>query len=326
VCLTGANQTASTGLIHQLNRLCGDNYRASAQNESEKVMMNKSTRRLILTGGALLAAAASGTALTFASSGAAGAVGGAPRLDSRTTTAQHSSGGRPTIVLVHGAFADSSSWNDVVAPLKQAGYPVVAAANPLRGLHQDAASVRSVLDSIDGPIVLAGHSYGGSVISEAAADHPQVKALVYIAAFDKGESSAELAGKFPGSTLGPNLNPVPFRQADGSTGTDLYIKQKAFHSQFAADVPRRTTDLMAATQRPITDAALNDTATEAAWKTIPSWALTTTRDLNIPIAAQRLMADRAGSHTREVKASHAVTVSQPQAVARLIKQADHATR
>ncbi|MBV7699345.1 alpha/beta fold hydrolase [Streptomyces sp. TRM70350] len=291
-------------------------------------MTNKSTRRLILTGGALLAAAASGTALTFASSGAAGAAGGAPRLDSRTTTAQHSSGGRPTIVLVHGAFADSSSWNDVVAPLKQAGYPVVAAANPLRGLHQDAASVRSVLDSIDGPIVLAGHSYGGSVISEAAADHPQVKALVYIAAFqpDKGESSAELAGKFPGSTLGPNLNPVPFRQADGSTGTDLYIKQKAFHSQFAADVPRRTTDLMAATQRPITDAALNDTATEAAWKTIPSWALTTTQDLNIPIAAQRFMADRAGSHTREVKASHAVTVSQPQAVARLIKQADHATR
>jgi hypothetical protein len=134
VCLTGANQTASTGLIHQLNRLSRDNYRASAQNESEKVKVNKSTRRLILTGGALLAAATSGTAPTFASSGAAG---GAPRLDSRATTAQHSSGGRPTIVLVHGAFADSSSWNDVVAPLKQAGYPVVAAANPLRGTGPD---------------------------------------------------------------------------------------------------------------------------------------------------------------------------------------------
>jgi pimeloyl-ACP methyl ester carboxylesterase len=291
-------------------------------------MTSNSTRRSILTKSALLATAVSGATLSFASGGAAAeGASKAPRTDT-SAAEDHSRGSKPTVVLVHGAFADSSSWNGVISQLKQAGYPVVAAANPLRGLQQDAASVRSVLNSVDGPVVLVGHSYGGSVISEAAAGQSKVKALVYIAAFqpDKGESSAELAGTFPGSTLGPNLHPVPFRQTDGSTGTDLYIKQDAFRTQFAADVPRKTTDLMAATQRPITDAALNATATEAAWKTIPSWALITTEDLNIPIAAQRFMSERAGSHTEEIKASHAVSVSQPAAVTRLIKQADRATR
>jgi pimeloyl-ACP methyl ester carboxylesterase len=291
-------------------------------------MTSNSTRRSILTRGALLATAVSGATLALASGGAtAGAADKAPRPGT-SAVADHSRGSKPTVVLVHGAFADSSSWNGVISELKQAGYPVLAAANPLRGLQQDAASVRTVLDSVKGPVVLVGHSYGGSVISQAAAGQSKVKALVYIAAFqpDKGESSAELAGKFPGSTLGPNLNPVPFREADGSTGTDLYIKQETFRAQFAADVPRKTADLMAATQRPITDAALNSPATEAAWKTIPSWALTTTEDLNIPIAAQRFMAERAGSHTTEIKASHAVSVSQPEAVTRLVKQADRATR
>ncbi|WP_217146074.1 alpha/beta fold hydrolase [Streptomyces sp. AC627_RSS907] len=293
-------------------------------------MTSNSTRRSVLTKGALLATAAtavSGATLAFASGATAGPADRTPRTGT-SAVADHARGGKPTVVLVHGAFADSSSWNGVIGQLKRAGYPVLAAANPLRGLQQDAASVRSVLDSVKGPVVLVGHSYGGSVISQAAAGQSKVKALVYIAAFQpaKGESSAELAGKFPGSTLGPNLNPVPFRQADGSTGTDLYIKQDTFRAQFAADVPRDTADLMAATQRPITEAALNDTATEAAWKTIPSWALATTEDLNIPVAAQRFMADRAGSHTTEIKASHAVTVSRPDAVTRLVKQADRATR
>ncbi|MDX3239005.1 alpha/beta hydrolase [Streptomyces sp. ME03-5709C] len=230
---------------------------------------------------------------------------------------------KPTIVLVHGAFADSSSWNGVIAHLRQAGYPVVSAANPLRGLAADAAYVASVVKGVDGPVVLAGHSYGGAVISEAAAGDTQVKALVYVAAFipDKGESALELSNKYPGSTLGPTLDAVPFPLGDGGTGTDLYIKAPDFHDQFAADVPHDVTDLMAATQRPVAASALEDTATAAAWRAIPSWSLVATADRNIPPAAQRFMSERAEARTVEVDASHAVSVSQPEAVARLIEQA-----
>lgn len=230
---------------------------------------------------------------------------------------------KPTVVLVHGAFADSSSWNGVIAHLRLAGYPVVSAANPLRGLAADAAYVASVVKGVEGPVVLAGHSYGGAVISEAAAGDTQVKALVYVAAFipDKGESALELSNKYPGSTLGPALDAVPFPLADRGTGTDLYIKAPSFHDQFAADVPHDVTDLMAATQRPVAASALEDTATAAAWRTIPSWSLVATADRNIPPAAQRFMSERAEARTVEVDASHAVSVSQPEAVARLIEQA-----
>ncbi|MET8223164.1 alpha/beta fold hydrolase [Streptomyces sp. NPDC004082] len=230
---------------------------------------------------------------------------------------------KPTVVLVHGAFADSSSWNGVVERLRKDGYPVLAVANPLRGLASDAEYLHSVLDHVKGPVVLAGHSYGGAVISEAAADSPQVKALVYIAAFspDKGESALELSNKYPGSTLGPTLDAVPFPLPGGGTGTDLYIKPDKFHHQFAADVPTRVADLMAATQRPVASSALEEGATAAAWKTIPSYTLIATEDYNIPPAAQRFMARRAHAHTTEVKASHAVTVSRPQAVTRVIEQA-----
>ncbi len=177
-----------------------------------------------------------------------GAIAGVSALTLAVTTpasaakAEHRAAGKkPTIVLVHGAFADASSWNGVIKRLQGEGYPVVAPANPLRGLADDAAYVRSVLASVEGPVVLVGHSYGGAVISEAAIDDPQVKALVYIAAFlpEKGESALELSNKFPGSTLGENLNSVAFPLADGGTGTDLYIKADKFHDQFAADVPSR---------------------------------------------------------------------------------------
>ncbi|MEW2514535.1 alpha/beta hydrolase [Streptomyces sp. NPDC046870] len=238
--------------------------------------------------------------------------------------AEHRAAGeKPTVVLVHGAFADASSWNGVVKRLQHEGYQVVAPANPLRGLADDAAYVRSVLASAKGPVVLVGHSYGGAVISEAATGDPNVKALVYIGAFlpDKGESALELSNKFPGSTLGENLNPVTFPLPGGGTGTDLYIKADKFHDQFAADVPKATTDLMAATQRPIAASALEEKATEPAWKTIPSFDLVTTQDKNIPPAAQRFMAERAHAHTVEIAASHAVSVSQPAAVADLIEHA-----
>jgi pimeloyl-ACP methyl ester carboxylesterase len=234
---------------------------------------------------------------------------------------------KPTVVLVHGAFADSASWNGVVADLKQRGYSVIAVANPLRGLHRDAEYLRSVLDSVTSPVVLAGHSYGGSVMSEAADGAPNVTALVYIASFnlEVGESTAELAAKFPGGELGPALNPVPFPTADCGTGTDLYIQQDKFREVFAADVTHDVAELMAATQRPIAASALEDIATKAAWKTIPSWTMVTTQDLAIPPDSMRYMAERAESTTLQIDASHAVTVSKPGAVADLIHQAARAT-
>jgi pimeloyl-ACP methyl ester carboxylesterase len=167
-------------------------------------------------------------------------------------------GRKPTVVLVHGAFADSSGWNAVTHRLLHKGYPVVAAANPLRGLASDAAQVKTLLNSIDGPIVLVGHSYGGSVISTAATGNSNVKALVYIAGFspEQGETAVELSAKFPGSTLGETLRSVPL--PDGNV--DLYVDQKLFHRQFAADVPARDAALMAAAQRPAPTARMHGSA------------------------------------------------------------------
>ncbi|WP_031031343.1 alpha/beta hydrolase [Streptomyces sp. NRRL WC-3725] len=231
---------------------------------------------------------------------------------------------RPTRkrVAVLGAIAGVSALTLAVTTPASAAKAEHRAAG-----KKPTAYVRSVLASVKGPVVLVGHSYGGAVISEAATGDPQVKALVYIAAFlpEKGESALELSNKFPGSTLGENLNPVSFPLAGGGTGTDLYIKADKFHDQFAADVPRATTDLMAATQRPIAAGALEEKATGAAWKTIPSFDLVTTGDKNIPPAAQRFMAERAHAHTVEIDASHAVSVSRPAAVTRLIEQAARST-
>jgi pimeloyl-ACP methyl ester carboxylesterase len=233
----------------------------------------------------------------------------------------HAQSGKPTIVLVHGAFADASSWNGVIEILEKDGYPVVAVANPLRGVGNDAGYVADILSGIGSRVVLVGHSYGGSVISEAASDDT-VKALVYVSAFapEAGETAAGLAGKFPGSTLGPTIAP-PVSLSGG--GKDLYIRQNKFHDQFAADVPDAEAKLMAATQRPITEAALNETQTAAAWKDIPSWFIYGDEDKNIPPQASEFMADRA--HSREtvvVKgASHVVMVSNPEPVAKLIEKA-----
>lgn len=234
----------------------------------------------------------------------------------------YAQGDKPTIVLVHGAFADSSSWNGVVKILEKDGYPVVAAANPLRGVKKDAGEVADILASIKSAVVLVGHSYGGSVISEAAEGHANVKALVYVAAFapDTGETAAQLAGKFPGSTLGPTLGP-PVILSSG--GKDLYIRQDKFHDQFAADVPEVEARLMAATQRPIQETALNEAQTEAAWRKIPSWFIYGDGDRNIPPEASAFMAARAHSRdTVVVKgASHVVMVSNPEPVAGLIEKA-----
>lgn len=229
---------------------------------------------------------------------------------------------KPTVVLVHGAFADSSSWNGVAEILQKDGYPVVAAANPLRSVSGDAAYVSSIVDGIKGPVVLVGHSYGGQVITNAANGHDNVKSLVYVAAFapEAGEAAAELAGKFPGGTLGEALAP-PVKLADG--GVDLYIDQGKFHQQFAHDVPVAEAALMAVGQRPITEAALKEKSSKPAWKTLPSWFVYGDGDRNIPAKALGFMAERASSkHTVVIKdASHVVMISHPAEVAALIQEA-----
>lgn len=227
---------------------------------------------------------------------------------------------KPTIVLVHGAFAESSSWNEVVAELLADGYPVVAAANPLRGVKNDADHVSSIVGSIKGPVVLVGHSYGGSVISNV--HDGKVKAHVYVAAFalEKGESTVEMSNRFPGGTFGPALAaPVPL--SDG--GKDLYIQQDKFNAQFAADVRAQDAKLLAATQRPITEAALGEPSGAAAWKSVPSWHIYGDADKNIPPAAMAFMAERAKSRETVVLkgASHVPMASQPKAIAAIIKRA-----
>lgn len=228
---------------------------------------------------------------------------------------------KPTIVLVHGAFAESSSWDGVIAELERDGYTAIAAANPLRSVTTDAAAVAAVVRSIAGPVVLVGHSYGGPVVTEAANDSPNVKALVYVAAFapDNGESSLSLSAKFPGSTLGNAI--VPVERPNGVR--DLFIERSKFHAQFAADVPKEQADLMAATQRPVTEAALAEPSGDPAWRKLPSYWIYGSQDRNIPPAVMRFMAERARSVKTVVidGASHALMVSHPHDVADLIEAA-----
>jgi len=228
----------------------------------------------------------------------------------------------PTIILVHGAFAESASWDGVIAPLASAGHPVIAAANPLRGLAADAEAISDVVRSVDGPVVLVGHSYGGSVISNVAVDSGEIKGLVYIAGFapEAGESCSELSVKFPGSTLGNAVRPGP--RSDGTT--DLTIAQELFHEQFAADVPATKTARMAVTQQPVTLEALQEPSGERPlWKELPSWFLYGDDDKNIPAALQRFMAERALAR-RAVEiagASHAIAVSHPERTAHMVLEA-----
>jgi pimeloyl-ACP methyl ester carboxylesterase len=230
---------------------------------------------------------------------------------------------KPTVVLVHGAFAESASWNGVIRRLQERGVTAVAAANPLRSLAGDAAYVRDVIASVEGPVVLVGHSYGGLVITEAAAQNPAVVGLVYVCAFvpETGDSAFSLSASEPGSTLGEALAAYPL----GTGGNEFVIRPEAFHQQFAADLPADTAALMAATQRPVTEAALRDglpTATPA-WKDIPSWHVFGDSDLNIPVAVHRAGAARAQSRqTWEIPgASHATGVSRPEVVVEAIAAA-----
>jgi pimeloyl-ACP methyl ester carboxylesterase len=244
-------------------------------------------------------------------------------------TARHHNGPKPTIVLVHGAFADASGWAGVITRLEERGYTVLAPANPLRGVPADSAYIASVLATISGPIVLVGHSYGGEVITNAATGNPHVKALVYIAAFAPaaGETSGGILAKFPGSMLTPpNLIFRPFPQPDGTTGQDAYINPAVFQQAFCADCSDVTAAVMAATQRPGALATLSEPSGVPAWKTIPSWYLVASQDHAIPPAAERFMATRMQARTVQIDSSHAAMVSHPGPVTDLILSAAQATR
>jgi pimeloyl-ACP methyl ester carboxylesterase len=226
------------------------------------------------------------------------------------------------VVLVHGAFAESASWDGVIGPLEDAGHNVIAAANPLRGLASDAAAVSDLVRSLDGPVVLVAHSYGGAVISNVAADAGEITGLVYVDGFapEPGESAFDLAGKFPGSTTGDAVRPIP--RSDGTT--DLVLAPELFRENFCADVPEAQAARMAVTQRPCTLEALQEpSGDDPLWKKVPSWFVFGEQDRNLPAALHRFLAERAGARgTVEIPgASHAISVSQPEATAEVILEA-----
>ncbi|TJZ98874.1 alpha/beta fold hydrolase [Actinacidiphila oryziradicis] len=227
---------------------------------------------------------------------------------------------KPTVVLVHGAWADSSSWSPVMERLRKDGYPVRAIANPLQGLTSDTAYVSSYLSTIKGPVVLVGHSYGGAVITNSAASDPDVKALVYIAGFipAKGETVGELAAQ--------SSPAIPLVSTAVPGGTDVSIDPAHFREAFAGDVDRTTAADLAAVQRPANTRAVTDASVQEAFRTIPSWSLITRQDHAIAPNLQRFMSKRAGAHIEEVNASHAVMISRPGTVTQVIEDAARSTR
>jgi pimeloyl-ACP methyl ester carboxylesterase len=232
---------------------------------------------------------------------------------------------KPTVVLVHGAFADASGWAGVTERLQQRGYAVLAPPNPLRGLASDTTYLKDVLARVKGPIVLVGHSYGGMVISNAATGDPDVKALVYVAAFapDEGDSVSSLSAVAPGGMVGPStLDFAPFTAPDGTQQPEATIKQSVFRSVFAADLPKRVTDFMAVSQRPAAAATLTDPSGPPAWRSIRSYYLVAGQDKAIGAANERIMAKHIGATTVELKgASHVPMISQPGPTTELILRA-----
>ena len=244
-----------------------------------------------------------------------------------TTGAAASDGPKPTIVLEHGAWANTASWEGVIKRLQADGYTVYAPPNPLQGLTYDSEYLADFLHSISGPIVLVGHSYGGAVITNAATGDSQVKALVYVDAFApaEGQTLAQLLAEYPGSCAVPsNLTVVPFPGAPAGVG-DAYITQSAFPSCMANGLPAREAQALAAVQLPIATSALTQPSGVPAWQTIPSWAVAGTADHAIPLALQLAMDENAHAHITEVDAPHLSMISDPGVVTSVILQAIHAT-
>lgn len=226
-------------------------------------------------------------------------------------------GVKPTIVLVHGAFADSSSWNGVIGRLQQQGYTVIAPANPLRGVAADSAYTASLLGQIDGPVLLGGHSYGGAVITNAATSAPNVVGLVFVAAFapDKGENLGDVEAGSKDSVLNSALVQYNYPAGPGGqTAVEFAINPPLLREAFAADLPEQQTALMAATQRPVAAAAFSDICGPPAWRRLPSWAVVATGDKAAGADVVRSMAQRAGADIVEVEGSHVIMISQPRVV------------
>jgi pimeloyl-ACP methyl ester carboxylesterase len=230
-------------------------------------------------------------------------------------------GSRPTVVLVHGAFADGSSWNDVIERLQAEGIKVTAPANPLRGISIDSAYMGSLLDQIPGPVIAVGHSYGGAVITIAATNVDNVVDLVYVAAFapDEGERLAEIEDDSKDSVLNTALMPLQYPTGQGAeTAVEFAIDPAKFHDAFAADLPAEQTAVMAAPQRPIAELAFSTPTGVPAWKNLPSWAVVASGDKAAGTDVVRSMAKRAGATTTEVEGSHVIMISQPQVVTDVI--------
>lgn len=245
-----------------------------------------------------------------------------PSAASELSAITHHRTTKPTVVLVHGGFADASGWDGVIGELQHDGYPVLAVANPLRGLDADSSYVEGVIRGVPGPVVLVGHSYGGAVITKAATGVPNVKSLVYVAGFapDKGETLGQLYAQFPNALLTQDAL-VPHSLSSNQEDAELSIAPDRFPAIFAADLPRSVAVNMAVRQRPVHASVFDTAMKEPAWKTIPSWYLVASQDRAIDPAAERFFAKRMHAHTVEVKASHSVLASQPRRTTALIESA-----
>ena len=233
---------------------------------------------------------------------------------------------KPTIVLVHGAVEDSSLWtHGVIQRLQREGYPFKVFSNPLRGLAVDVAYLRSLLDTIAGPVILVSHAYGGAVITQGG-DDPKVKGLIYAGSPmpAAGESTNDCLTRFPGGDFASSVDLIPYTLPDGTQGTNLLVKAEKYRYLLAADVPEDVIALMIATQRPIALQALNDPLTSAAWMTKPSWQIRPFLDPVIPQEEFKFEADRAHSTVIELKSSHAIPVTFPDIVVDVIEQASRA--
>ncbi|MGY1643212.1 alpha/beta fold hydrolase [Geodermatophilus sp. SYSU D00703] len=229
----------------------------------------------------------------------------------------------PTVALVHGAFADSAGWNDVVAQLLAAGTPVQAISNPLRGISHDAAYVASALSQIEGPVLAVGHSYGGAVITNAALRAGNVVGLVYVAGFapDEGEALQDIEADSKDSVLTTALLALRYPTSGTETGTEFAIDPDKFHDAFAADVSEQQARVMAATQRPISSLGFSEPTAAPAWRSLPSWAVIPTGDKAAGADVLRTMAQRAGATVVEAEGSHVIMISQPKAVTDVVQQA-----
>ena len=280
----------------------------------------------------ILAAVLAIAGLLVAVAGQTGPAHAATGRAAQASAASRTSGPKPAIVLVHGAWADSGSWNGVIARLQRAGYSVVAPPNPLRGVSYDSDYLADFLSptstAITGPVVLVGHSYGGFVITNAATGNPNVKALVYVDAFipAQGDTLGGLSSAQPGSCLlaGSPFTTAPYPGAQGGD-VDLYVKASVFPGCFANGLPPDQAAVLAATQRPLPFSALSEASGPPAWTTIPSWAIVGTADHVIPPAGQLFMAQRADANITEIDAPHLSMIADPGAVASVIIQAAQAT-